>query len=156
MTSGFLVVLCALIALGAAISTPTVTKTYRAATYLPQTRVSYGTGSSPFGTYAEDLNNDGVKDLITCNVGATTVSVLIGNGDGTFATQISYPAGGNCRLAAFGDLDGDSYLDIVVGLINNNKVSVLINNGDGTFAAQVEYGSGASPQGEFDSFGQCL
>src|SRR5258706_10267242 len=80
-----------------------------------------------------DVNGDGNPDLLTGNTGA--VSLLLGNGDGTFATHADYPMSG-VGLAA-GDLNGDGKLDVA------STTSVLMGNGDGTFRARVDYAPGS-------------
>src|SRR5262245_56901718 len=47
----------------------------------------YNTMSVPTG----DFNHDGAADLATVNIGNSTVAVLLGNGDGTFAAPVTYP-----------------------------------------------------------------
>ena len=77
------------------------------------------------------------------------MSVRLGMGDGTLATNVDYGASYNPQSLALGDLNGDHKLDIVV--VNNGygdggwSVSVLLGKGDGTFADQVIYASGFSP-----------
>src|SRR5947207_15334599 len=55
--------------------------------------VSYGTGSSPYSVAVADLNGDGKPDLTTANEGSNTISVLLGNGDGTFGLKTDYGTG---------------------------------------------------------------
>lgn len=76
-----------------------------------------------------DLNGDGKLDLV---VGSPdTVSVLLGNGNGTFQAAVTYPSGAQANSLAVVDMNGDGKLDIVAG--NGSNVSVLLGNGDGTF-----------------------
>ena len=114
-------------------------------------------GSNSFSIVVADLNGDGKLDLAVAqqcssnnNCNAGSVSVLLGNGDGTFQSSVSYNSGG---LYAFGvavaDLNGDGHPDLVVSnycLSNSNctygTVNVLLGNGDGTFQSAVSYNSG--------------
>jgi hypothetical protein len=77
---------------------------------------------------AADFNNDGRLDLATGNVGGNTVSVLLGNVNGTFGSAITSPAGSTSKSIAVGDFDDDGNLDLAVAR------SVLFGNGDGSFA----------------------
>ncbi len=77
-----------------------------------------------------------------------TVSVLLNNGNGTFALPVKYVAGFDPRSVAIGDLDGDGDLDLATAnsfFSVSDTVSVLLNHGDGTFATHVQYGTGVNP-----------
>ena len=89
------------------------------------------------------VNGDGKPDLVVINgtSGSTvgqTVSVLLGNGNGTFQARTTYSTGTGPMRLAIRDLNGDGKLDLVVANGTNN-VSVLLGNGDGTFRPQVTY-----------------
>src|SRR5207244_303812 len=80
-----------------------------------------------------DFNDDGVSDLAVANFdfniqGPNTVSVLLGNPDGTFQAPLSFGAGTNPDSVAVGDFNGDGLQDLAVANFNSNTVSVLINN----------------------------
>ena len=73
------------------------------------------------------------------------MSVLLGNGDGTFQAAVNYPAGLNPFSVAVGDFNGDGKPDLAVANYGSNTVSVLLGNGDGTFQAAMSYDSGSIP-----------
>jgi hypothetical protein len=115
-----------------------------------------------------DFNGDGKLDLVVANsgggVGAGNVSVLLGNGDGTFQAAANYDAGTTPLSVAVGDFNRDGKLDLVVasrGSFANNytdgSVSVLLGNGDGTFQAPGAYGPVVTPNsvavGDFNGDG---
>ena len=76
---------------------------------------------------------------------SSAVSVLLGNGDGTFRSAVDYGADDDPYSVAIGDLDGDRVMDLAVANATSNNVSVLLGNGDGTFQSAVNYGSGVAP-----------
>src|SRR5579863_1549511 len=103
---------------------------------------SYATGQGP-GAAVADLNGDGRPDLVlfnnNINGSAGSVSVLLGNGDGTLRSPVSYPSAGQPQQLAIGDFNGDGKLDLV--LANGPDVgtlSILFGNGDGTFQPHVD------------------
>jgi hypothetical protein len=80
-----------------------------------------------------DLNGDSKPDLVIGN--SDSVSVLLGNGDGTFQTAVTYPGGAAPYSLAVVDMNRDGKLDVVAG--TSTSVSVFFGNGDGTFRAAV-------------------
>jgi hypothetical protein len=103
---------------------------------------AFGAGTDPDSVAVGDFNGDGKLDLAVANVGSNNVSILLGNGDGTFQAAVDYGAGSNPDSVAVGDFRGDGKLDLVVANDLGNNVSILLGNGDGTFQAAVSYGAG--------------
>jgi len=109
----------------------------------PTPLVSFVTTTLPFDMSAEvaaDFNGDGIPDLAAVNVNAgDTVSIQLGNGDGTFQPPVSYPTGDRTypNFLAAGDFNGDGKLDLAVLLSNTDSVLILLGNGDGTFQTGV-------------------
>ncbi len=92
-------------------------------------------GDDPIALVSADLDSDGVVDLVTGNTGSSDISVLLGNGDGTFQQEVHSAVGAGGRYVAWpGDLDGDGVVDFAT--VSNEPVShisVFRGNGDGTF-----------------------
>lgn len=95
--------------------------------YYTQKQVPHQVGAGPLGIAAGDLNGDGQCDIVTANNGENTVSVLLGRGDGTFATQEQYPVGNGPWGVALADLNKDRMLDIITANSGGSTISVLLN-----------------------------
>ncbi len=91
------------------------------------------TGSGPQMVVTGDFNGDGNLDLVTPNSTANTVSVLLGNGNGTFRAKVDYAAGTQPMAVVVGDFNGDGIQDLAVANQVSHTLSILLGNGDGTF-----------------------
>jgi hypothetical protein len=103
------------------------------------------TGLSPLGVISADFNQDGKLDLAITNSGDTTVSILLGNGNGTFTAQPPLVSGNTPYSLAAGDFNGDGVPDLVVTNFNDGTVSVFLGYGNGTFQPPATYPVGAGP-----------
>jgi hypothetical protein len=114
--------------------------------------VGYDLGNSARSLAVADFNGDGRLDLAVTNYADNDVpgqvTVLFGNGDGTFQAAGSYATGNRPFSVAVGDFTGDGRGDLVVVNANDltGSVSVSLNHGDGTFAPGVKYAVGADPR----------
>ena len=110
----------------------------------PTTQISLsGSGaavsSNPLAVTTADFNGDSKQDLAVSNEGSNTVSILLGNGNGTFQPHIDYATGVEPAGLATGDFNRDGKLDLAVVDESANTVSILLGNGDGTFGSHVDY-----------------
>jgi hypothetical protein len=131
---------------------------------------SFSVGGYTVSVAVGDFNGDGKPDLAVVNQGSpgltytdSTISILLGKGDGTFQHAVDYVVGAVASSVAVGDFKGDSRLDLAV--VNdgsdyhsgNGRVSVLLGKGDGAFQTAVHYTTVAYPAsvavGDFDGNG---
>src|SRR5260370_39426942 len=104
---------------------------------------NFSAGNRPYSVAVGDFNGDGAQDLAVANQNSTDVSVLLGNGDGTFQPARSFDAGGFASSVAVGDFNGDGRLDLAVARSPNNVVAVLFSDG-GRIIVVLRSGVGAS------------
>jgi hypothetical protein len=95
---------------------------------------------------AADLNGDGKLDLVITNFNAATISVLLGNGDGTFQPHVEYTTGSGPTSVAVGDFNRDGKLDLVTTNRYSDTISILLGNGDGTLTSGATYSTGPLPR----------
>jgi VCBS repeat protein len=91
--------------------------------------LSFDVGHEPFSTAIADLNGDRRPDLVVANSRSNTVSVLLGNGDGTFRARTDFGAGRGSLSVAIGDFNADGRPDLALANSGSNTVSVLLNRG---------------------------
>jgi hypothetical protein len=122
-----------------------------------QNHVDYSTIRNPQSVVTADFNGDGKLDLAIfseASKGIASLSILLGNGDGTFHTFASYPDGcGSLDLectATADDLNGDGKLDLTVRNADldgaKGNVLALLGNGDGTFQSALTFETGLKPE----------
>src|ERR1039458_9620033 len=113
-----------------------------------------GTSYPSGGLYAlwvasADLNGDGKADIVVTNecnssndCSQGVLSVLLGNGDGTFQAPVTYPTNNDSESVVLADVNGDGKIDIVLASSDTGSVNVMLGNGDGTFQSAVSYDTG--------------
>ncbi|ETX05992.1 MAG: hypothetical protein ETSY2_19745, partial [Candidatus Entotheonella gemina] len=93
----------------------------------------FPTGDSPQSVAVTDLDGNGTLDLVTANIGSDDVTVLMGNGNGTFGEPQTFPVGDFPQSVAVADFDGNGTLDLVTANAGSDDVTILLGNGNGTF-----------------------
>jgi hypothetical protein len=111
---------------------------------------SYGTGPAAAALVVWDFNGDGNPDLAVINAGREvqptgppSVSILLGNSDGTFQKAVNYLSGNDVFSMANGDFNHDSIPDLIVA--GNNGLTLLLGNGDGTFRTGAMLSTAGGP-----------
>ncbi|MBI3804505.1 MAG: VCBS repeat-containing protein [Nitrospirae bacterium] len=100
------------------------------------TEVSLST-NGPIAIVTADFNNDGKQDLATLNLSTVDLSLIFGNGDGTFQSPLPVPFSGNGPIALLAvDLNNDTWMDLVVVFGSDNQIAILLNDGSGGFPSQ--------------------
>src|SRR6187549_3062337 len=85
-----------------------------------------------------DLNGDGKVDL--AGAGANAVSVMLGNGDGTFGAKTDFPVAAAPQAVAAGDFNSDGRMDLVATLNDPGlSLALLTGTGTGTFNPPIYF-----------------
>jgi len=102
-----------------------------------ETRASISDPGEPQSLAVADFNGDGFLDLAVAAHVTGQVSVVLGNGDGTFQKPVLYQAGANTVIS--GDLRNNGISDLVITNPGIHSIGVMLGNGDGTFQPVVRY-----------------
>ncbi len=90
-------------------------------------------GDVPSAIVSGDFTGNGRTDLAVADAGANTVTLLRGNGDGSFQVAQTIPVGGHPDALAAGDFTGDGRTGLAVADQGSNDVTILLGHGDGSF-----------------------
>lgn len=94
---------------------------------------------------SSEFTSSGNADLAVVNQGDSTVSILRGNGDGTFQPQTTFPTGTAPSAIAVEDFNNDGKFDLAVTNQNSNTASIFLGNGNGTFTQSATLATGHTP-----------
>jgi len=120
-----------------------------------QPHVDYQVGTEPIAIAIGDMNNDGKMDVVVINnncpsapcTSAGSISILLGNGDGTLQTHVDKTIGFSPNALALGDANKDGKLDVMATNGQDNTMSFVIGNGDGTLKTNRVIPAGTNPHG---------
>ncbi len=121
---------------------------------------NFSAGFTPTSIAMGDFNGDGKQDLAVANYNSNpgTVSILLGNGDGTFSGPTNLSAGDSPTWVAVGDFNGDGKQDLAVAISSSGTVSILLGDGNGNFGAATNFSAGGDPEsvavGDFNGDGK--
>jgi len=134
------------------------------AAFAAKTDFSVAPGVNPYSVTSADFDGDNHADLAVANANSGKVTVLLGDGAGSFAAAKGFDAAGSLRSVTSADFNGDGKPDIAVVSDASNKAYVLLNTSTGfgninlSFAAAVNFSVGTSPQSitsaDFDGDGK--
>ncbi|HEV7765412.1 MAG TPA: Calx-beta domain-containing protein [Thermoanaerobaculia bacterium] len=114
-------------------------------------------GNSASMVAVGDFNADGASDVAVANRSSNNIGILLGNGDGSFATATTFATAANPQYVVTADFNGDGKLDLAVTNQSSNNISILLGNGFGAFSAPTLVPGGAAPNflavGDFDGDG---
>ena len=119
-------------------------------------------GTDPYSVAMGDFNGDGKQDLAVTNINSKNVTILLGNGNGTFSPAAGSPVGVGTRIysIAASDFNGDNHQDLAVTHPDSSNVTILLGNGSGgfSFAPGSPFGGGGGPSsvavGDFNGDGK--
>jgi hypothetical protein len=137
------------------VTTPT---TCNPVTFAPP--ANFNAGTSPVFAAVGDFNGDGNQDLAAANRFTNFVSVLLGNGMGSFSAATNFAVGGSGEpfAVAVGDFNGDGNQDLAVAIRTSTIISVLLGTGTGSFGAATSFTVGNEPLslavGDFNNDGR--
>ena len=115
------------------------------------TQTTFAVGTNPASVAVEDVDGDGNQDLavansdLITNPGGGNVSVLLGDGSGSFNSQTTFAAGSNPTSVAVAHFNSDGNQDLAVANGISSNVSVLLGDGSGSFNFQTNASAGTSP-----------
>jgi hypothetical protein len=114
--------------------------------------------SVSLGIITGDLDGDGKLDLATANYSDNTVSVLLGNGDGTFGAHTEFTTATSPQGIVVADFNSDGKLDLATANASGNSISILLGQGGAVFANHVDFPTGSGPTmvvaGDFNGDGK--
>ncbi|MDZ8109037.1 MAG: FG-GAP-like repeat-containing protein [Nostoc sp. DedQUE12a] len=112
-----------------------------------QTAVNFAleSASAPIFIAVGDFNKDGKSDVVTVNNASQNISVLLGNGAGSFGTASNFKVPSRPTSVTVADFNKDGISDLAVTSSYFNNVSIMLGDGDGTFNSATQFDVGTNP-----------
>ncbi len=110
-------------------------------TFVDNLEPGYGLTGAPYGIVSSDVNADGKQDLLAVENGTNVISVVLGNGNGTFSARSSFSTGSTPQALYLADLNGDGVQDVATANWTGT-VSILLGNGNGSYQSKTSFASG--------------
>ncbi len=95
-----------------------------------------------YGIVVRDVDGDAKLDIAVADLSEFVVSIIRGNGDGTFQHRVDIPAGDMTEGVAFGELTGDEHIDIVAGNAVDGTIIIIPGMEDGSFGTPIPHYAG--------------
>jgi len=108
---------------------------------------SYKVGKNPTTIAAGDFNHDTFTDLVTTNISSNSLSILLGNGDGTFKDQVQLHVCQEPRSLVMGEFNEDGHADVALACSGGDEIAFLFGRGDGKFEEGPHYPVHRTPVG---------
>jgi hypothetical protein len=100
---------------------------------------TYPVGKNPTSVTTADFNQDGLTDLIVTNIGNDSLSILFGNGDGSFKEPRQLLVSVEPRALALQDYNGDGRTDIAVACAGSDQIVLFLGLAGGRFSEGQRY-----------------
>ena len=120
---------------GGGTSNPILLPVTTAVTSVTLTDHDWGVGTNPVAMVTGSFNSDGNLDIAVANQGSNTVSILLGNGSGSFTPGVTLNTGNSPSALAVGDFNGDGHPDLVVANTADSSLTIFLGDGKGGFTA---------------------
>lgn len=118
---------------------------------------NFSVGNTPQSVAVGDFNGDGKQDLAVANLNGGNISILLGNGNGTFGSAANFAAGFGPNSVTVGDFNEDGRQDLAVANFSGS-VSILLGTGYGSFSSPTSFPAGTRPSavvmGDFNGDGK--
>lgn len=111
----------------------------------PSAGSPFSLAQQPFSITSADFNSDGKADLATADRNNSSVSILLGDGVGSFTSTTSFTVGSFPNSITNADFNADGKIDLATTNNGSSNVSILLGDGAGNFTATTSISVGSAP-----------